>query len=81
MSDHAFYGQTIARKQQEEFIKKLLAKYRDEPYSEELKEKVYEELMWEKHLGNLTIPFKVFVRRDPSNNYPPHIEVLLDTRV
>ncbi|CCB91244.1 putative uncharacterized protein [Waddlia chondrophila 2032/99] len=81
MSKHPFYGKEIYRDREEKYIKRLLKKYRKEPATEELKEKIWNELMWEKHLGNITIPFKVVIRKDSSNQYPEIVEVILDTKV
>jgi len=81
MSDHPFYGKDIYRDREEEYIETLLKKYKKEPVNEELKEKIWDELMWEKHLGNIHIPFKVVIRKDAQNKYPDTIEVILDTKV
>lgn len=85
MSSHSheepFYGKRIVRDNEQQYIKTLLANYRNEPVTEELKQKVYDELIMEKHLGNVSIPFRVVVRRDVYGKYPPHIEVILDTKV
>lgn len=78
---HPFYGQVIIRRQQQEYIHSLLEKYRHQPVSDELKMKVWDELQMEKHLGNITIPFKLAVRRDPYGKFPDCIEVILDTKV
>ncbi len=78
---HPFYGQAIIRRKEEEYIKKLLQKYQAEPVSEELKKRVWDELQMEKHLGRVTIPFKMAVRRDPYGNFPDIIEIILDTKV
>ena len=81
MRKEPFYDEKISRIQQEEFIDEVLAKYAGEDATEELVKKVYDDLMMEKHKGKLTIPFKVLIRKDESQNYPPHVEVILDTRV
>ncbi len=39
------------------------------------------ELQMEKHLGRITIPFRMGVRRDPYGKFPDLIEVILDTKV
>lgn len=59
-----FYGQEIVRDNQQQYIDNLLKKYKKEPVTEELKEKIWNDLQHEKHLGNITIPFKVVIRRD-----------------
>lgn len=79
--DHPFYGKAIFAAREEEYIKTLLKKYKNEAVNEELKKKIWDELQQEKYLGNLSIPFKVVMRLDGSGTYPPHIEVILDTRL
>jgi hypothetical protein len=82
MSDtHHFYGKAISREQQEAYIQAILDEFGAVEASEELREKVYYRLMQEQHLGNVVIPFKVLLVKDESGNYPPHIDVVLDTRV
>ncbi len=81
LENHPFYGYEIIRQEQYAYIQKLLEKYRHEPVSEELKKKVWNELQMEKHLGKVTIPFKLAVRRDPYGRFPDTIEVILDTKV
>lgn len=78
---HYFYGQPIVRNQQQEYIKELLKKYKNEPVTDELKQKVWDELQKEKYLGNIVIPFKIAVRKDPSGKFPDYIDVILDTKV
>lgn len=79
--EHPFYGQEIIRRKEAEYIQRLLKKYKKEPVSEELKKKIWDELQMEKHLKNITIPFKLAVRRDPSGKFPDCIEIILDTKV
>ena len=81
MHEQPFYGKDIYRDREEEYIEQILKKYKREPVSLELKEKIWNELMREKHLGNITIPFKVTMRKDAAKQYPPQIEVILDTKV
>jgi hypothetical protein len=81
LDEHPFYGYEIYRTQQQEYIQSLLKNYRHEIPSEELKKKIWDELQMEKHLGNVTIPFKIAVRRDPYGKFPPCIEIILDTKV
>lgn len=76
-----FYGYEIVRRREQEHIKQLLKKYQNEPVSDDLKKKVWDELQMEKHLGRVTIPFKMAVRRDPYGKFPDLIEVILDTKV
>lgn len=79
--DHPFYGKAIFASREEQYIKTLLKKYKNEPVNEELKKKIWDELQQEKYRGNLSIPFKVVMRLDASGTYPPYIEVILDTRL
>lgn len=81
LHEHPFYGYDIIRRHQQDYIQKLLYKYKQEPVSEELKKKIWDELQMEKHLGHVTIPFKIAVRKDPLKNFPDYIEVILDTKV
>lgn len=81
LHEHPFYGFDIIRRQQQEYIKNLLKKYRGQPVTEELKKKVWDELQMQKHLGLVTIPFKMTTRRDPYGKFPDVIEVILDTKV
>ncbi len=78
---HLFYGQEVVRGQQQEYIQKVLEKYAGEPATEELRNKIYDDLMQEKHLGNVTIPFKVILQKDETGVRPDYIDILLDTRV
>lgn len=78
---HPFYGYEIIRRNEEEYIKELLKKYRNEKVSEELKQKIWDELQMEKFHGRITIPFKVVTRRDPSGKFPEYVEIILDTKV
>lgn len=79
--EHPFYGYEIIRRKQEEYIKELLKKYKEHPVNDELKQKIWDELQHEKFLGNITIPFKLAMRRDASGLYPSFVEVILDTKV
>lgn len=76
-----FYGFDIIRNEQQRYVDRLLEKYQEETVSEALKKKVWDELQMEKYLGNVTIPFKMAVRRDPYGRFPDAIEVILDTKV
>lgn len=76
-----FYGSWVYRRREQDDIQAILRKYQTEPVSDELKKKVYEDLMREKYLGNLTIPFRVVLRKDAYGKYPNRIEVILDTKV
>jgi len=79
--EHPFYGVEIIREEQQRYIQGLLKKYRNQPVSEELKKKIWDELQMEKHYGRITIPFKMTTRRDPYGKYPEMIEIILDTKV
>jgi len=81
LHEHPFYGYDIIRRSQQEYIQGLLKKYRGEPVSEELKKKIWDELQMEKHLGRVTIPFKLALRRDSYGKFPDYIEVILDSKV
>lgn len=79
--EHPFYGYEIIRRKQQEYINQLLSKHQNEPVSNELKKKVWDELQMEKYHGRVTIPFRLGVRRDPYGKFPDVIEVILDTKV
>ncbi len=76
-----FYGKPVLEEREQEYIEKILSKYRSETASPELKKKIWDELQHEKHLGNITIPFKVVYRHDAYGKYPDAIEVILDTKL
>lgn len=78
---HPFYGYVIIRNREQEYIENLMKKYKNEPVNDALKQKVWDELQQEKFLGNITIPFKIATRIDPSGKFPDYIEVILDTKV
>lgn len=79
--EHPFYGKDIYADREEEYIKKLLEKYRGEPVNDDLRKKIWDELQMEKYFGRVTIPFKIATRRDPTGKFPNFIEVILDTKV
>lgn len=79
--EHPFYGIDIYRGKEQEYIRSLLKKYKHEAVTDELKAKIWDELQMEKHLGHITIPFKVVMRRDASKKFPDYIEIILDTKV
>ncbi|MGK5595439.1 MAG: hypothetical protein ACSNEK_08795 [Parachlamydiaceae bacterium] len=76
-----FYGVHIYRHKEQEYIQKLLGKYKHETVTEELKKKIWDELQKEKADGRIKIPFKVVLKRDPYKKFPDYIEVILDTKV
>lgn len=79
--EHPFYGIEIIRNREQAYIEHLLKKYRNEPVTDDLKAKIWDELQMEKYNGRITIPFKVVMRRDTLKKYPDYIEVILDTKV
>lgn len=79
--EQPYYGKKIARQVEQEYIQTLLSKYRKEKVTPELHKKVYDELMNEKHLGNITIPFKVLMQKDEMGIRPDYIDVVLDSKV
>lgn len=79
--EHPFYGFDIIRRKEQAYIQVLLKKYRQFPVNEELKAKIWDELQMEKYKGNITIPFKVVMRRDSLKKFPDYIEIILDTKV
>lgn len=81
LHEHPYYGIDIIRREQQEYVQQLLKKYRGEKVTEELKKKIWDELQMQKHLGKVTIPFKMTTRRDPYGKFPDQIEIILDTKV
>ena len=79
--EHPFYGTEILRNKEQAHINALLSKYKNEPATEELKAKIYDELQMEKHFGRIKIPFKVYLKNDPTGKFPNYVEVVLDTKV
>jgi hypothetical protein len=79
--EHPFYGYEIYRNRQEEYIKKILKQFQNDPVNDDLKKKVWDLLQMEKYKGHVTIPFKMAVRRDPAGKFPDYIEVILDSKV
>lgn len=78
---HPFYDVDIYRHREQEYIQKLLKKYKHETVSDELKKKIWDELQKEKAEGHIKIPFKIVLKRDPYKKYPDCIEIILDTKV
>ncbi len=79
--EHYFYEKPIFPDQEKEYIQNLLKKYKGEAATEEIRKKIWNELQHEKHLGNISIPFKIVSRRDEYGRYPDMIEVILDTKL
>ncbi len=79
--EHPFYGKEILADREQKLIQKMLKKYKNETVNEELKKKIWDDLQQAKFLGNITIPFKVVMRRDQSGKFPSYVEVILDTKV
>jgi hypothetical protein len=79
--EHPFYGYSIYRHSEQQYIINLLKKYKGQAVTEELKKKIWNELQQEKYLGKIKIPFKIAVRLDPTGKFLDYIEVILDTKV
>lgn len=79
--EHPFYGHHIIRRTEKEKVEALLAKFKGEKPSEELQKKIWDELQRAKHAGEITMPFKVVMRRDARHKYPDSVEIILDTKV
>ncbi|MGA8164878.1 MAG: hypothetical protein WB791_07645 [Waddliaceae bacterium] len=79
--NHPFYGEDVLRHQEQRAIEELLAKYKNEPVTEELQKKIWDDLQTEKSSGRIMIPFKVVMHRDVSRRFPDYIEIILDTKV
>ena len=79
--DHPFYGKDILVTREKTYINNLLKKYKGFPVNDELRKKIWDELQMEKHLGNITIPFKIATRKDSTGQFPECIEIILDTKV
>jgi hypothetical protein len=79
--NHPFYGVDILRARQQEYVNQILKKHKKRKADEALYKEIYDELQREKALGNLTMPFKVALRKDPTKTHPDYIEVILDTKV
>jgi hypothetical protein len=78
---HHFYGKPIHRAEEQRTIREILKKYQHALVNEELQKKIYDDLVKEKHLGNISIPFKVLMKHDPLGKYPSYIEIVLDSKV
>lgn len=76
-----FYGKEIDPETEQKVIEKILSKYRHMAVSEELKKTIYGELASAKQRGDITIPFKVVLRKEPTGKHRSYIEVILDTKV
>lgn len=79
--EHPFYDVEIIRRRENEYIQDILKKYRNEAVTNELQATIWDELQQEKFKGNITIPFKVVMRRDATKKFPDYIEIILDTKV
>lgn len=78
---HFFYGKAIDPETEKKKIESILSKYRYETASEELKKTIHKELIHAKTKGEISIPFKVVLRKSPSEAHRGYIEVILDTKV
>lgn len=82
MHEHLpYYGKKISRAQQQEYIRHILSKYRKDPPNEDLQKKIHDDLMQEKDLGHVTIPFRVLLEKDETGARPAYIEIILDSKV
>ncbi len=83
MSEHHehFYGKAILAHQEQEYIQTLIKRFKGLSATEELRAQVHDLLAEETAKGNLSIPFKVILRKDSSGKFPPSIEVILDTKL
>lgn len=78
---HYFYDKPIFPRHEQAHIEKILHKYRNDKVDDTLKQKIWDDLIREKHKGHISIPFKVITRYDPSGKFPERIEIILDTKV
>lgn len=79
--EHPFYGETIVRRTQKQLVEAILEKYRHDVANEALKEKIWNDLQMAKYRGEITMPFQVVLRQDPTKVFPDAVEVILDTKV
>lgn len=79
--EHPFYGKTIVRRTQKQLVEGILEKYRHDVANESLKEKIWDDLQMAKHRGEITMPFQVVLKQDPSGIFPDSVEILLDSKV
>lgn len=79
--EHPFYGYTIIPRNEKNKIEAILSKYKNEPVNDELKKKIWDDLQKAKFEGEITIPFKVVIRKDPQKKFFDFVEVILDTKV
>lgn len=79
--EHYFYDKPVLADREQEHINKILNRYKNEVVDEKLKEKIWNDLQHEKYLGNITIPFKVVLKKDEYGKYPDTIEIILDTKL
>jgi hypothetical protein len=79
--EHPFYGKPVLRHREEDVVRSILAKYKNDPVDESLKERIWNDLQMAKYAGEITIPFKVVLRRDVFAEYPEYVEVILDTKL
>ena len=76
-----FFGKKIDPDHEQAIIESVLKKYRMEEASEELRKKIYADLVALKENCEITIPFQVVLRKDFFNKHRPYIEIVLDTKV
>ncbi|MCH1429715.1 MAG: hypothetical protein GWP59_06360 [Chlamydiales bacterium] len=74
-----FYQKHIDRTEQKTYIQSILDEYKDKPLSDELFKELYDRLSWEKHLGNIQVPFKL--ERKEGHGGTSYFEVTMETKV
>jgi hypothetical protein len=74
-----FYQKHIDRTQQKTYIQSILDEYHGKTPGDELFKEIYDRLSWEKHLGNIELPFKL--TRKESQRGETYFEVLMETKV
>lgn len=81
MNQEYFYGKPIHPDDEQERIELILTEYKDIPVGEKLLEQVHARLMEERFLGNISIPFTIEIKKDPSKLRPDCLEINLETKV
>ncbi len=67
--------------QEQKIIESILKKYELEKPDEELKKKIYKDLMHAKSKGLITIPFKVILRKKNDPNMRDFVEIVIDSKL
>ncbi len=81
MNNEHFYGKPIHPDDEQEKINALLNDFKNEAIDEKLLQKVHAKLMEERHLGNITIPFTIEIKKGSSGSKPDYLEIQLETKV